>query len=124
MDFFYNLFGMNTSNINEVEKIQLESNIKNQTSENVKHENIENIENENIENENIENENIENENIENDNIKELKFIPSIEELKIGKNNLKKTENNKKHVYSFEDEIKEIKNKLKKPLSYNTYVIKF
>jgi len=101
MDFFYNLFGMNSSNINEVEKIQLESNIKNETSENIKHENI-----------------------ENENIKELKFIPSIEELKIGKNNLKKTENNKKNVYSFEDEIKEIKNKLKKPLSYNTYVIKF
>ena len=92
---------MNSSNINEVEKIQLESNIKNETSENIKHENI-----------------------ENENIKELKFIPSIEELKIGKNNLKKTENNKKNVYSFEDEIKEIKNKLKKPLSYNTYVIKF
>ena len=114
MDFFYNLFGINTNNASEIDIIESESNINEETSEN----------NENINNENINNENIKNENIENENIKELKFIPSIEELKIGKNNLKKTENNKKHIYSFEDEIKEIKNKLKKPLSYNTYVIKF
>ena len=94
MDFFYNLFGVN--NVSEVNIIKSENNV-----------NIENIEN------NI-----------SENVEDIQFIPSIEELKIGKNNLKKTENNKQSVYSFEDELKEIKNKLKKPLSYNTYVIKF
>lgn len=102
MDFLYNLFGINNNIINENETNQTENYIKNE---------INNNEN-NLEN-NLENY------LENN-----KFIPSIEELKIGKNNLKKTKNNKKSVYSLEDELKLIKNKLKKPLSYNTYVIKF
>jgi len=110
MDFFYNLFGVN--NVSEVNIIKSENNV-----------NIENIENNISENfeDNI-SENVE-DNIS-ENVEDIQFIPSIEELKIGKNNLKKTENNKQSVYSFEDELKEIKNKLKKPLSYNTYVIKF
>jgi len=118
MDFFYNLFGVN--NVSEVDIIQSESNINNENIENNISENVENNISENIEdkiNENVEDK------ISED-IEDTKFIPSIEELKIGKNNLKKIENNKQFAYSFEDELKEIKKKLKKPLSYNTYVIKF
>jgi len=110
MDFFYNLFGVN--NVSEVDIIQPESNVNNENIENNISENVEVKINENVEDKISED------------IEDTKFIPSIEELKIGKNNLKKIENNKQFAYSFEDELKEIKKKLKKPLSYNTYVIKF